>query len=490
MRIALLIAGYIRSYEYNIEYIKNEILAKYDNVDVYLHITKNENEEDKYLNQIEETDISFIIQELNPISTIIENNTYFSDDKKINNTMNHWSKLHKLNSVKKINELAVGSKYDLVIRYRLDLSIKTKNIFDIKLDDYVYIPKDSKIDKSKLINSKDEHICDAMAFGKSEVMDKYFYIYEVLPKLIIKHGHVSETILSAYLKNNNIKHKLLEIDYSFILSKCNVFAICGDSGSGKSTLGELLKKTFTDSFKLECDRYHKWERHNENWSTLTHLDPNANFITKMKEDVFNLKIGNEIYQVDYDHHSGKFTDKQLINPTNNLIVCGLHSLYGDQTISGNTLYDLTIYMDTDENLKKKWKINRDVAERGYSIDKVLENIKKRELDFNKYIDPQKENADLVIRFFTNDVIDFTDLSQDLNISLELSINKRFNLKNILKTLDELMIEYEIKTSGGSNKIIFKKYENKNILDNKKVPITNNLYDYVLFFILHLNLTNR
>ena len=62
--------------------------------------------------------------------------------------------------------------------------------------------------------------------------------------------------------------------------------------------------------------------------------------------------------------------------------------------------------------------------------------------------------------------------------------------NINKILNREVIEYELKTSGDSNKIIFKKYENKNILDNKKVPITNNLYDYVLFFILHLNLTNR
>ena len=33
-------------------------------------------------------------------------------------------------------------------------------------------------------------------------------------------------------------------------------------------------------------------------------------------------------------------------------------------------------MDTDNNLKKKWKINRDVKERGYSIEKVLDSMKK------------------------------------------------------------------------------------------------------------------
>ena len=489
MRIALLIAGYLRSYENNIDYIKKEILNKFKDVDVYLHITKNENEEDKYLNQIEESDISFITNELKPISTIIENNTYFSDDKKINNTMNHWNKLHKLNHIKKINESSNGVKYDLVIRYRLDLEIKSENVFDLKIDDYIYIPIDSKIDKTKLINLNDDHICDALSFGKSEIMDEYFKIYEVLPKLIIRHGHVSETILSAYLKNNNLKYKLIDINYSFILSKCNVFAICGDSGSGKSTLSDLLKSSFTDSFKLECDRYHKWERNDTNWTNLTHLNPNANFITKMNEDVFNLKIGNEIYQVDYDHHTGKFTDKQLINPTNNLIVCGLHSLSVDHTVSGDTLYNLKIYMDTDDTLKKKWKISRDVTERGYSVEQVLQNMKKREKDYTKYIDPQKENADLIIRFFTNDTVNFTELEKEPNISLELSIKKSFNINNVLNKLNVLEINYQLITENNLNRIVFEKYEKTNIIDEYKVPISNNFYDYILFFIFHLNLTN-
>ena len=42
MKVALLISGYLRNYEENIDFIKNEIINKYINVDVYLHITKDE----------------------------------------------------------------------------------------------------------------------------------------------------------------------------------------------------------------------------------------------------------------------------------------------------------------------------------------------------------------------------------------------------------------------------------------------------------------
>jgi len=485
MRIALLISGYLRNYETNLKFINDEIINKYKNVDVYLHITKNENLEDKYFNQIEDADIQHITHILNPISTIIEDNIHYVEDKHINNLINHWNKLYKLNELKKINENATNQKYDFVIRYRPDLSIKTKNIFEMTVNDVIYIPADSKIDKSRLTNIDDIYICDALAFGSSELMDKYFNIYNELNSLIVKHGAISETLLANYLISFNIPYQTIDIDYSFILSKCNVFAICGDSGSGKSTLSDLLKNTLTDSFKLECDRYHKWERTDEKWNELTHLNPNANYITKMTEDIFNLKIGNEIYQVDYDHHSGKFTEKELINPTNNLIVCGLHSLYGDINQDESTLYNLKIYMDTDNELKKKWKLIRDVKERGYSIEKVLESIEKRKADFNEFIMPQKYNADLIIRFFSVDEIDLNNLDKVDRLSLELSVSKEFNIENVLKNLKNKGFNYTLTIDDKFKKIVFLEYKNLDFFESKKIAKTNSFYDYILYFIFNL-----
>jgi uridine kinase len=477
MRIALLIAGYLRSYKTNIDFIKEEIINKYDNVDVYLHITKDEKLEDRYFNQIEERDIKAIINDLKPISTIIENNTHYSKDETTNNIINHWGKLYKLNNLKKIKENATNKKYDLVIRYRLDLSIVSKNIFDISyVSNTIFIPKDSKIDKVKLTNKTDGYLCDALAFGDSNSMDKYFDIYTELNMLIKNYGSVSETILFNYLTKNKINYELIHIDYSFILSKCNVFAICGDSGSGKSTLSALLKNIFSNSFILECDRYHKWERTNKNWEEVTHLNPNANYITKMNEDVFNLKIGKDIYQVDYNHHNGKFTKKQLINPSDNLIVCGLHSLY----TNNNSVYDLKIYMDTDEDLKKKWKINRDVRERGYSVQKVLDSIQKRENDFKEFILPQRDNADLVVRFFTTEEIYFNDLEHQNKLSLELSINKNFNVGKLVLNLNKLNIPLIVDYEDKFIKIQILEYVEVDLGFN-----TKSFYDYILYFILNL-----
>lgn len=141
---------------------------------------------------------------------------------------------------------------------------------------------------------------------------------------MVKYGHTNETLFWHYLNHNHITYKEVNIDYTIVLSKCSTIAITGDSGSGKSTLAERLNNYFSDSLVLECDRYHKWERGNYNWENFTHLNPESNYLMKMQKDVFDLKLGKNIYQIDYDHSSGKFTSKQLIESKNNVIAYGIH----------------------------------------------------------------------------------------------------------------------------------------------------------------------
>jgi uridine kinase len=121
-------------------------------------------------------------------------------------------------------------------------------------------------------------------------------------------------------------------------------AIAGDSGVGKDTLTNNLIEVFGDEGTsiIYGDNYHRFERDSLKWRAYTHLNPEANLITKMNSDIFDLKIGKEIFHVDYDHSTGKFTDKQTIEPADNIIVCGLHSLYTND----DNVYDLKIYIDT------------------------------------------------------------------------------------------------------------------------------------------------
>ena len=79
MKVALLISGYLRTFKENLPILKSRILEKFDNVDVYIHITKNGNKEDKYLNT--SNDIDYISKVLNPVCLLCEDNQVLSNNK-------------------------------------------------------------------------------------------------------------------------------------------------------------------------------------------------------------------------------------------------------------------------------------------------------------------------------------------------------------------------------------------------------------------------
>ena len=476
MKAALLISGYMRTFNLNLSSIKNVIFSKFDEVDVFLHITKDEEAQDKYMNISNQDNLDEIKKALNPKVVLEECNIFFSSNIVHNNIYNMWLKYHKLNLLKRVYE-SISKKYDVVIKYRPDINLGSD--IDFNLDtNTIYIPSDSKIDSSKLTHKNDKSACDTFAYGDSNSMDAYFDIYSHLSDLILNHGHVPETLMYHYLEKIDVKYREVDINYSIILSTCNVFAICGDSGSGKTTLGNLLKRYFSGSFMFECDRYHKWDRGNENWKNMTHLDPEANYLAKMNKDIFDLKIRKTIYQVDYNHHVGKFTEKQRIDSSDNIIVCGLHSLFSDSNV-----YDLKIFMDTSRDLKYAWKIKRDTEERGYSVDAVMEKIKSREGDFQKHILPQRNKSDIIVNFLSNERFDESNPHNNIGLLLNIIVNKKLDVTNILNDFMRHDINVSVRSDGVFNVMHFSEYKNCELFNLTNL---NNFYDYIIYVILSLN----
>lgn len=244
-----------------------------------------------------------------------------------------------------------------------------------------------------------------------------------------------------------------------------IIAISGDSGVGKSLLTKLIANIFNlNSIKYECDRYHKWERNSSNWNEWTHLHPDANYIDKMKEDIYQLKLGNKIYRSDYDHKTGSFTNEEEIIPSSLIIVSGLHTLY-----DLNNVYNLKIFIEPQEELRVFWKIKRDHLERMYPIDTVINKINMRKND-SVFITSQKNNADFIIKYFTND--DLTDYSIEPNICLKIIV-KDFFLIKFLSVLDKLNIKFsEKKHSVDCYEVIINNNFSKKLLNNS---LKNNLF---------------
>lgn len=72
-----------------------------------------------------------------------------------------------------------------------------------------------------------------------------------------------------------------------------------------------------------------------------------------------------------------------------------------RTRLSNTPSHFTIHdhhaVDISDEIKFAWKIQRDMAERGHSLDSIKKSIEARKPDFDAYIDPQKKDADMIIQ---------------------------------------------------------------------------------------------
>jgi hypothetical protein len=60
--------------------------------------------------------------------------------------------------------------------------------------------------------------------------------------------------------------------------------------------------------------------------------------------------------------------------------------------------------DISDEIKFAWKIQRDMAERGHSLESIKASIEARKPDFDAYIDPQKKKADVIIEVLPTQLV--------------------------------------------------------------------------------------
>lgn len=101
-------------------------------------------------------------------------------------------------------------------------------------------------------------------------------------------------------------------------------------------------------------------------------------------------------------------------------------------------------MDSDEKLRRYWKIQRDTEQRGHSKDAVLKSIEERMPDAEKYIYPQKNYADLIVRYFDKTLQNCTDENHDVQMSVTLTIDSAVNVEPLIDELQRygLVIDYD------------------------------------------------
>ena len=182
-----------------------------------------------------------------------------------------------------------------------------------------------------------------------------------------------------------------------------LIGVAGDSGCGKSTfLRRLIDLFGEDLMTVIClDDYHCLDRKQRKETGITALDPRANNFDLMYEQIKALKEGYAIDKPIYNHETGMIDPPERIKPNHIIVVEGLHPLYDERVRS---LLDFSVYFDISDEVKIAWKIQRDMAERGHRYEDVLAQINSRKPDFDKFIEPQREFADVVLQVLPTNLI--------------------------------------------------------------------------------------
>ena len=399
IKIAVLCSGHLRSFKTTIAQLKECILNQFD-CDLYLYAVSNEYESDRYINQ--RTEYNDLIAQLNPKVYMIEKAS--PNESIVERIKNMWFKIYMLNELRNAVETRDKVMYTKVIRIRPDLLLETtpeqmKELI-LSTQRHICLPTVSSRSYPEQQIDKHQGYNDQFAVGPSGLMNFYCGVFKYMRDYTAAGIKNSSSLLRKHLQECRVQVEPTDIKCRLLCKENVIISVGGDSAAGKTTFCNGLKQylsTLTNSkldvLIFECDRYHKWERGSKEWQQFTHLHPEANQLDKMKDDIIQLKANNQIQQVDYDHHSGKFTSANIIQPSSVVLVCGLHSLF-DSTL--NYVSDLKIYLDPEEQLQKEWKVQRDQKERGYTRQQILSAIEARQEDRDKYIKPQKLNADMIV----------------------------------------------------------------------------------------------
>jgi phosphoribulokinase len=176
-----------------------------------------------------------------------------------------------------------------------------------------------------------------------------------------------------------------------------MLAIAGDSAAGKTTLTKGLVEALGPerSTSVCVDDYHRFDRAERRGLPFTALSPNCNYVEITEQHLQLLAMGEPILKPVYDHHTGQLTRPELVEPREFVIVEGLLPLH---TRLERACFDVTVFLNPPEDIRRAWKIERDTRERGYTTEQVVAELERREPESEAYIRPQRAHADIVVRF--------------------------------------------------------------------------------------------
>ena len=183
------------------------------------------------------------------------------------------------------------------------------------------------------------------------------------------------------------------------MKKPVIIGVAGGSGSGKTSVSKLIVESFPNHsiILIPHDAYYKdqseltfEERLKTNYDHPMAFE--TELLLKQLEDLLNYKaIDIPVY--DYAAHT---RSAEVIHeaPRDVIIIEGILILEDKRL---RDLMDIKVYVDTDDDVRIIRRIKRDTAERGRSLDSVIDQyLNYVRPAHHQFVEPSKRYADIII----------------------------------------------------------------------------------------------
>ena len=178
-----------------------------------------------------------------------------------------------------------------------------------------------------------------------------------------------------------------------------VIGIAGGTGSGKTTVVRKIVESFCDGevAVIPQDSYYRDSSHLplEERLKLNFDEPAAIEWELLVEQLKQLKTGKAIEQPTYSYLTCTRQPETIhVEPQEIIIVEGILILCDEQL---RNMLDVKIFVDADSDERLIRVINRDIIERGRTVEMVIDRYEKvlRPMHL-QHIEPTKRYADLII----------------------------------------------------------------------------------------------
>jgi len=175
--------------------------------------------------------------------------------------------------------------------------------------------------------------------------------------------------------------------------------ISGGTGSGKTTLAGAIAEKYAhkktalialDNYYFDLSMLSEEETVDYNFD-----HPDAIDIENVTKDTSRLLEGENVSIPVYNFRTYRRDKKMItVDPSEIIIIEGIFALHYPEL---NRLARLKIYVETDSDIRLVRRIRRDINERGYSLEPILNRyINTARPMHDKFIEPSKKNADVII----------------------------------------------------------------------------------------------